>query len=89
MVTRRERIKQIRAAQRAQRSCKQTAKEEQPGKVYNQEEAAAYLGVSVPTLRKYRRLGMIKHKMAGNRLFFTESALKDFLEGTTKGGHNE
>ena len=60
---------------------REPVKNQDVGRVYNQEEAANFLGVSAPTLRKYMRLGRIKFKKECNRVFFTQQHLNEFLQG--------
>lgn len=60
---------------------REPVKNQDVGRVYNQEEAANFLGVSTPTLRKYMRLGRIKFKKECNRVFFTQQHLNEFLQG--------
>ena len=47
--------------------------------VFNLREAAAYLGISVPTLAALLRSGEIPCRRAGQRWLISKSALDDWL----------
>ena len=47
--------------------------------VFNLKEAAAYLGISVPTLATLLRSGEIHYRRAGQRWLISKSALDDWL----------
>ena len=47
--------------------------------VFNLREAAAYLGISVPTLATLLRSGEIHYRRAGQRWLISKSALDDWL----------
>ena len=47
--------------------------------VFNLKEAAAYLGISVPTLATLLRSGEIHYRRAGQRWLISKSTLDDWL----------
>ena len=47
--------------------------------VFNLKEAAAYLGISVPTLAALLKSGEIHYRRAGQRWLISKSALDDWL----------
>ena len=47
--------------------------------VFNLKQAAAYLGISVPTLAALLRSGVIPCRRAGQRWLISKSALDDWL----------
>ena len=47
--------------------------------VFNPKQAAAYLGISVPTLAALLRSGEIPCRRAGQRWLISKSALDDWL----------
>ena len=51
--------------------------------VFNLKEAAAYLGISVPTLAALLRSGEIPYRRAGQRWLIPKSALDAWLSHTT------
>ncbi|MDO5554354.1 MAG: helix-turn-helix domain-containing protein [Planctomycetia bacterium] len=79
-MTRREQVKINRALTLARRAARRAALV-LPERVYNQTEAAEFLGVSTPTLRRWTNEGKIKARKAGRKIFYTESNLKTFLKG--------
>lgn len=67
----------------ANRAAKRQQKEAEtiPERIYNQSEAAQYIGVSIPTLRLYFRQGKIKFRQEGRKYFVAEVELDNFLKG--------
>ena len=47
--------------------------------VFNLREAAAYLGISVPTMAALLRSGEIHYRRAGQRWLISKSAVDDWL----------
>ena len=47
--------------------------------VFNLKQAAAYLGISVPTLAALLRSGVIPFRRAGQRWLISKSVLDDWL----------
>lgn len=47
--------------------------------VFNLKEAAAYLGISVPTLARLLRSGVIPYRRIGQRWLIARAALDDWL----------
>lgn len=50
-------------------------------KLYDTEELAALLNVSKPTISKLRKNGLIKYTRIGKKLYTSEQALNDYLNG--------
>lgn len=50
--------------------------------VFNLKEAAAYLGISVPTLAVLLHKGTITYRRAGQRWLISKAALDDWLTNT-------
>jgi excisionase family DNA binding protein len=48
--------------------------------LYTVEEAARFLRVNPPTVRRWVKEGKLRASWAGQRLVFTEGELKDFLQ---------
>jgi excisionase family DNA binding protein len=57
-------------------------------KLYNVEEAAALLGVTSQTVRKYIKRGRLQAQKIGRALYITEPNLRAFLNGTAKTVNN-
>ena len=54
-------------------------------KLYNVTETAEKLGVTRQTLHNYIRYGLIETKIVGNKTFFTDTIITNFLSnGNTK-----
>ncbi|MCK5056941.1 MAG: helix-turn-helix domain-containing protein [Candidatus Aminicenantes bacterium] len=53
------------------------------GRVFTVKDLMELLHVSDITVRRYYRAGKLKGQKFGKNVYFTESALKDFLEGKT------
>lgn len=53
--------------------------EKKVSEVFNLKQAAAYLGISVPTLAVLLRSGEIPCRRAGQRWLISKSALDDWL----------
>ena len=53
-------------------------------KLYSLKEAADFLRVSMPTIRRYVREGILEGEKVGRQLYVTEESLQKFLhpEGT-------
>ena len=52
---------------------------------YTNEEALKILGVSYPTLRKWRNAGLIGYSQIGSTIHYSQQDIADFL----KSNHNE
>ena len=50
-------------------------------KLYDTEELAALLNVSKPTISKLRNKGKLKFTRIGKKLYTSEQALNDYLNG--------
>lgn len=64
---------------RAREVKRQNVLDAEQSKVFNQEEAANYLHISTPTLRKYIRLGKIAFRQENKKFFITKQSLDEFL----------
>jgi excisionase family DNA binding protein len=65
---------------------KQTGSEETNMKIFDKRGAAEYLGgISVETLDRYRKRGLLPYRKIGDRVLFTQEDLDTFLENC-KGG---
>ena len=53
--------------------------EKKVSEVFNLKQAAAYLGISVPTMAALLRSGEIHYRRAGQRWLISNSALDDWL----------
>lgn len=54
-------------------------------KYYHRKEVAEVLGLSLPTLDRYSKLGLIKSRRIGNRVLFSEEDIQRALnEGPVK-----
>lgn len=58
--------------------------EKKVSEVFNLKQAAAYLGISVPTLAALLRSGLIPCRRAGQRWLISKSALDSWLNANTK-----
>lgn len=56
-------------------------KEIQGMKLYTSEEVAEMLGCSQQTLSRLRKTGKLRATQIGNRLYSSEEAIKDYLNG--------
>lgn len=50
-------------------------------KLYDTAELAALLNVSIPTISKLRNRGKLKYTRIGRKLYTSEQALNDYLNG--------
>ena len=50
-------------------------------KLYDPAELAALLNVSIPTISKLRNRGKLKYTRIGRKLYMSEQALNDYLNG--------
>ena len=53
--------------------------EKKVSEVFNLKQAAAYLGISVPTMAALLRSGEIHYRRAGQRWLISKSAVDDWL----------
>jgi excisionase family DNA binding protein len=67
--------------QMKRRDLEQTAGDE---RLLNIEEAAAFLGVAVPTLRVWTRLGRVASHRLGKRVRYSVSDLKTFIAASRR-----
>jgi hypothetical protein len=58
----------------------QKSKTEPRELLYTREETASRLNISLPTLNKYDKKGIIKSVRIGNRILYTESAIVEALK---------
>lgn len=56
-------------------------------KYYTPQEIADMLGVTIQTIRKYLRNGLVYSKFLGKR-YITEQSLKDYMNGKTNSQSN-
>lgn len=56
-------------------------KEIQGMKLYTTEEVAEMLGCSTATVSKLRKTGKLRTSQVGKRLYSSEEAIKDYLNG--------
>lgn len=61
---------------------------EQKREIFNQRQAAEYIGISVPTLRAYSRSGLIPCNRIGKRYIYAREALQEMAKERRK-NHNE
>lgn len=54
-------------------------------KMYTSKELAELTGVSLPTITKWRRKGLITSVWIGKKKYTSEQSLRDFLTGRTSG----
>ena len=57
--------------------------EKKVSEVFNLKQAAAYLGISVPTLAALLRSGEIPYRRAGQRWLISKTALDTWLNANT------
>ena len=57
--------------------------EKKVSEVFNLKQAAAYLGISVPTLAALLRSGEIPYRRAGQRWLISRTALDTWLNANT------
>ena len=57
--------------------------EKKVSEVFNLKQAAAYLGISVPTLAALLRSGEIPYRRAGQRWLISKTALDTWLNDNT------
>ena len=57
--------------------------ERKVSEVFNLKQAAAYLGISVPTLAALLRSGEIPYRRAGQRWLISKTALDTWLNANT------
>ncbi len=50
-------------------------------KLYTTREVATLLGVGIPTIANYRKQGNLKSTMLGGKIYISEKALEEYLNG--------